>query len=119
MDKPWCWTHLSHNHSITSEFIERHLDKPWYWTSLSDNPSIRPSFIESHLDKPWDWDRLSTNIFLEHWYFKSKAYIGKQKIIMFNQIKDELLEIAWHPTRFKEWCLDMEESESISKVWMN
>ena len=38
---------------------------------------------------------------------------------MFNQIKDELLEIAWHPTRFKEWCLDMEESESISKVWMN
>ena len=84
----------------TPEFIERHLDKPWYWTSLSDNPSIRPSFIESHLDKPWDWDRLSTNIFLEHWYFKSKAYIGKQKIIMFNQIKDELLEIAWYSTRF-------------------
>ena len=30
---------------------------------------------------------------------------------------EELMPIAWHPTRILEWCLDVEELEYLKERW--
>jgi hypothetical protein len=60
-DKPWCWPALSCNPSITLKDVLAHPDKPWNWYMLSRNPSIPLKDVLAHPDKPWDWGLLSFN----------------------------------------------------------
>src|SRR5579871_2816627 len=42
-DKPWDWFWLSHNASLSFDFVLAHPDLPqraWKWVGLSDNPSL-------------------------------------------------------------------------------
>jgi hypothetical protein len=53
---------LSHNPSITPEFVRANMDKHFdYWGELSNKPSITPELLMANMDKPWSWDRLSLN----------------------------------------------------------
>jgi hypothetical protein len=60
-NKPWNWTWISRNPTITMEFIEKHPDKPWNWTWISKNPNITMEMIENHPEKPWSWYFISQN----------------------------------------------------------
>ena len=62
LDKPWDWTKLSSNPSITFEGVKAHPDKPWDWQELSSNPSITFEDVKAHPGKPWDWRLLSWNL---------------------------------------------------------
>ena len=42
-------------------------------------------------------------------YQKRKA----QKV----KIKEELLPIAWHPSRYQDWCIPEDEKQWIEKLW--
>ena len=42
-------------------------------------------------------------------YKKRKA----QKV----KIKKELMPIAWHPSRYLDWCMPEEEKKEIGKLW--
>ena len=33
------------------------------------------------------------------------------------QIKEVLLPIAWHPSRYLDWCVPEDEKEEIGKLW--
>lgn len=33
------------------------------------------------------------------------------------QIKDELMQVAWHPDYFYDWCLDIQEQQEITARW--
>ena len=33
------------------------------------------------------------------------------------QIKDELMPIAWHPSRAVDWCFDEEEKKDLKHLW--
>ena len=33
------------------------------------------------------------------------------------QIKDELMPIAWHPSRWRGWCVPEDEKGGIEKLW--
>ena len=32
-------------------------------------------------------------------------------------IKEELLPIAWHPSRWRNWCKSKDEKQEIEKLW--
>ena len=109
LDKPWNWNWLSENQHITMDFIERHPDNPWNWEWLSENPNITIGFIERHLDNI-NWKKLSMNTF--H-YYETPLYYYKQRkqqtIKQTSKIEEELIAITWHPGRFIDWCLSIEE----------
>ena len=33
------------------------------------------------------------------------------------QIKEELMPITWHPSRYFDWCVDEDEKEFLEKLW--
>ena len=34
------------------------------------------------------------------------------------KIKEELLPIAWHPSRWWDWCVPQDEKKETEKVWL-
>ena len=44
-----------------------------------------------------------------NWYKNQKA----QK----SSIKDELVPIAWHPSRYWDWCMSEDEKQETEKLW--
>ena len=42
-------------------------------------------------------------------YHKRKAQKAK--------IKDELIPIAWHPSRYWDWCISEDEKKETEKLW--
>ena len=34
-----------------------------------------------------------------------------------SSIKEELLTIAWHPSRYWDWCMSEEEKKETEKLW--
>ena len=41
--------------------------------------------------------------------------LHKQKF--YKDLYDELMEVAWDPDRFMDWCLDFEESRNLKERW--
>ena len=46
------------------------------------------------------------------WY---KGY--KQRKTQKEQIKEELMPVAWHPNRYWDWCMPKDEKQDISGLW--
>ena len=60
----------------------------------------------------WDWDCNDNEI--------NKWYEGHQKRkAQKAKIKDELMPIAWHPSRWWDWCVPNEEKEETEKLFLN
>jgi hypothetical protein len=60
-DKPWNWSNLSANPSITWDLIQAHPELPWDYDGISLNPNITWDIIQQHLEKPWSWFFLSSH----------------------------------------------------------
>ena len=91
----WMWSEIGYNNQITLDFI-------------IENEYIFDSF-----------DCLSYNLF--NWekeveqnkliaYYESFQDICKQRHNVFYQ---ELIQKTWHPSRFMNWCLDIEERKEL------
>ena len=139
IDKKWCWHTLSKHPNITPEFIEKHIDKKYIniyqkknedeininfvdtiikngkyvnWSNVSRNRNISMEFIEKYIHNI-DFHKLSENLFHinEHIAY-TKVYYSERRtytIQQTNKIAEELIQKAWHPSRFYDWCLDEEE----------
>ena len=46
------------------------------------------------------------------WYNGYKALKGQKA-----SIKEGLLPIAWHPSRYWYWCVPEDEKKGIEKLW--
>ena len=85
---------------------------------ICENTSITFKFIEDNLDEI-NFNALSSNTFEKspdntlyyHMSYREES-IAKNKII-----KDELIEVAWHPDRMMDWCLDTDTFDDISKTF--
>ena len=57
------------------------------------------------------WDDDDEDKFFEWYngYQKGKAQKAK--------IKEELLPIAWHPSRWWDWCMPRDEKKETEKLW--
>lgn len=137
-DKPWDWLcGVSDNPNVTQEFIEKHIDKNWDWYKISMYTMLTVDFVRKYEDKFWNWPirRFSENIYLTmdfidafndrifdegkienisidrendvaiNYYIKRRTYTIQQT----KKIEEELIQKAWHPSRFYDWCLDEEE----------
>ena len=45
-----------------------------------------------------------------------ESYYKRKKLK--KDIYDELEPIAWHPDRWWDWCVDIEEKKEIEKLWL-
>ena len=32
-------------------------------------------------------------------------------------IEDELMPVAWHPSRYWDWCMDEDEKKTAEQLW--
>jgi hypothetical protein len=102
-DKPWDWARLSYNPNITLKDVLANPDKPWRWYWLSRNPNITPKDVFANPGKTWDWAGLSWNRFGYKPEIYNKERIQERTAV----IKDELIAVAWEPTRIAS-CIDVE-----------
>ena len=41
----------------------------------------------------------------------------KHKHKFYKKLYDELMAVAWHPSRYLDWCIDVEELRHLKKLW--
>ena len=49
-------------------------------------------------------------------YYKHHEVYYKRKKLK-KDIHAELAPIAWHPKRWWDWCVDIEEKKEVEKLW--
>ena len=101
-DKDWVWNSISGNPNLTIKYIEENLNKDWDWNFMSCNPNLTIDFIEKNLDKDWDWIEIIKHTF-------KIDYDKELKKLRFENYHEELIQKAWHPKRFQDWCLDNDD----------
>ena len=88
-----------------SRIIEENIHKyENSWSELCFHPNLI-SLLRKNQDKI-DWKNLSMNPGIFEINYK---YLDRKN----RCFKDELIEVAWHPDRFKDWCLTEDEKEDI------
>ena len=59
----------------------------------------------------WDDDKIFKR-------YKAEWYEGyKKRKAQKAQIKKELMPIAWHPSRWWDWCITKDEEKKTEKLW--
>lgn len=83
------------------------LPKKNYNKAISLNPNLNSWFIKKY-KKYIDFEYLSNNKFIINTqnYYKHRK---EKTIIKNNIIEEELMIITWHPKRFINWCLSIDE----------
>jgi len=119
LDKEWNWVRLSSNPAITSDVVEHLLEEhraEWYWgqCGLSKNPSMTYTFVEDHPEMPWCFDTLSLvhqrgNRVRMDTELDSYRRVTKRT----TRLRHQLMRVAWHPTRFQDWCLSQEDKAEL------
>ena len=89
--------------------------------TIKDDPSslrfVPDWFVSQEQLKLWhdsdDW--------LIRWWYNNrliKRYDGyKKRKAQKAKIKEELLLIAWHPSRWWDWCMSEDEKQETEKLW--
>lgn len=141
IDKDWDWFHgISKNPNLTLEFIEKYIDKDWDWSEISQFQILTIEFVQKYIDKDWEWsfsgipynhyltmdfieafsDKIDffalssnlyelENVFGHDYYVRRRTYTIQQT----KKIAEELIQKAWHPSRFYDWCLDEDDKNDI------
>ena len=103
---PW-WLKDVPDHLKTREMCERAVeDDPW---SLKFVPDW---FVMQELIKIWH-DHCGDDGKLIEWYEGYKKRKDQKA-----QIKKELMRIAWHPSRWWDWCVPEDQKKETVKLWV-
>ena len=79
--------------------------------------------MDSDLERPYSVDDLligdlSVKVYIS---FKDEllheAWKCIHRRIFLNDIREELMSVAWHSSRFVYWCLDLEEFQEVKERW--
>ena len=79
--------------------------------------------VDSDLERPYSVDELLIGDLVVNVYISFKdellheVWKGEQWRIFRNEIWVELMSVAWHPSRFVYWCLDVEEFQEVEERW--
>jgi hypothetical protein len=49
--------------------------------------------------------------------FEKREWYERQKLRI-EPIKEDIIATGWHPDRFLDWCLDVEEKEDLARNWL-
>ncbi len=126
------WFSLSKN-SAAIHFFEQNPDKI-KWRCFSSNPSaihLLEEKINRNDNYGINWNHLSLNPTAIHLLEKFRNKICWTSLSMnpsifeldyqfffdrMNIIRQELIEKTWHPERFRDWCLDIDEVKVIKEL---
>ncbi len=113
---------LSHNVSLTPEFVKQYLDWDWDWSALSRNPNMTPQFIQTHQNWNWDWNTVLRNPsitpeFVE-WMIKTKKFnsqrhinelmkLARKRKYNYRNIEDHIGSLYKNPGIDLEFIMDM------------
>jgi hypothetical protein len=84
-------------------------------SNFSENPNITIQFIENNIDKI-DFNLLSKNKFNGLYYINRTNIFKKKKLLKIYE--KELIEKTWHPSRFLNWCLDIDKLHYIKTLYL-
>lgn len=116
----WTWISSNTNPQILS-LLKNRVDKI-HWLNLSENPNAI-FLLEEHVDNI-HWEALSTNHNASHileknidkivWqYFSENESMFELDYDFLKErmdiIRMELMAKAWHPDRFQDWCISVDE----------
>jgi hypothetical protein len=74
------------------------------WRLLSVNPNAMHLLEQNQDQIDWDYFTANPNIFeLDHDFFFRRM----------NILREELMAKTWHPNRFMNWCLSVEELQDF------
>ena len=82
-------------------FVTKYWAYMWY-DDYYDNDNGKDKFIDDDDDE---------GEFFK-WYDGYRAHKAQKA-----STKEELLPIAWHPSRWQDWCMPEDEKQGIEKLW--
>ena len=118
IDKDWNWYEISSRQMLTNDFVRTHIHNFEFvkknindmrertHSFLAYNPYLTMDFIDTFIDKI-NFHSLSMNRFENenNYYSERRTYTIQQT----KKIEEELIQKAWHPNRFYDWCLCNDE----------
>lgn len=138
----WNWKALSHDSRLTLKMGLQLRHHPWDLEQLHKHPLLSLEWFRAIPEVTWDLTKLSShpNLHLEwintlgakeDWhpyrisvnrcnYLPTLEYYLKRKqqtLLQTCRFRDELIERAWEPHRFTQWCLCLEERYQIAERW--
>lgn len=81
------------------------------------NPYLTFEFLQKHLDMI-NINNICYNNFIISDHVLQKRIDAKRRE-RFEMIREELMNVSWHPDRFMQWCLDEDELKSIKQQFVN
>lgn len=119
-DEPWNWEVIMEYQHLSIDLIKRNLHHftPRCWNQLVWNKKLSFDFIQKHHAKLnfriislIEYDGFPDILHKYNYYFQKKC-------AQFHHImKNELLMVAWNPSRFQQWCLDQQEQKMMMERW--
>ncbi len=74
------------------------------------------SIILKYPEYSWDFNSISSN---------QRKYLTNQVLVSMSRtekrttnMKEELLAVTWHPDRVMNWCIDIQEIDTIRNVFI-
>ena len=115
LDKRWDWKALSRSPIVTMEIIDSSPNIPWNWGEVSSNPNLTWDYVINNRDRPWSLYSLfecrgRTN---DNRYFHLDRYRKNVLKRFWDESWYEFNEIAYHPDRVCDWCLDEEKKKEL------
>ena len=120
------------DHFKTQEMCERIIEKgPWELNFIPNHLKMKEMCVRAAEKYPQivefvpDWLVMQGQVKIWHnhnYYSKDddliKWHDGYQKRkVQKAQIKEELIFIAWHPSRWWDWCMSEDEKRETEKLW--
>ena len=106
---PWLIGHV-HDQYITQEMCNEAVELDPSFLQYVPNWFATQQQLKLWYDTD-DW-------LIRWWYNDIKWYKGYQKRkTQKASIKEELMQVAWHPSRWWDWCMSEDEKQETEKLW--
>jgi hypothetical protein len=120
---PWNTEQL-HTHPLLSiEWFTNITHIQWDLSELSKHPNMSLEWIAYFAGHPastkkmWDPYMLACNRYNYIATFEYWCKRKRQTLQHTCRIRDELIQRAWEPSRFMNWCLDQDEASRLRQHW--
>ena len=99
--------HYVSDHFKTQEICNKAVrDGPY---ALRFNPDL---FVTQGQVKIWYDDNCNDDDELIEWYDSYEKHKAQKA-----EIKEDLIPVAWHPSRWWDWCVTEDEKKQTEKLW--
>ena len=99
-----------YNHPVYGRIIENHEALDHYYKNGVFLAYYDKECNINAFDKRFYVTSLEVSIFLD----KNKIL---HKELFYKPLHDELMAVAWHPSRYLDWCIDFEELRDLKERW--